>query len=115
MLVCFLHRDDLIFQILSYHVVSSEKEALAIAVSKHFIISYILYHFFIQARNLPSAMYFNLNNFSFDDGLLKSDETIIASIRMFTDLNLIDKFHINYQVILGINMIFKQTELILLF
>ena len=44
-----------------------------------------------------SAQEYGLLDYSFIDFNLDDDDTLKASIRMFQDLNLVDKFRINYE------------------
>jgi len=39
-----------------------------------------------------------LLEFDFDDASLPDQDTLRASVRMFVDLNLLEKFHINQEV-----------------
>lgn len=54
---------------------------------------------FQQKHLVPSSKKMNLFSFGFDDNRLTTDETLIASIRMFQDLNLFERFNISPQVI----------------
>lgn len=47
---------------------------------------------------IPSTYAYNLLDFSFSDFGLDDDDTLKASIRMFIDLNLLERFRISYEV-----------------
>lgn len=47
---------------------------------------------------MPSSYKLGLLDFFFDDSTLDDKLTLEASIRMFADLNLIEKFQIDYKV-----------------
>lgn len=47
---------------------------------------------------IPSSKFFNLLDYGFNDFGLDDDDTIRACIRMFLDLDLLERFHINYEV-----------------
>ena len=51
-----------------------------------------------QTMVIPSTYSYNLLDFSFSDFGLDDDDTLKASIRMFIDLNLLERFRINYEV-----------------
>lgn len=69
-------------EVLSYHASSSIEEMQRLAHSY-----------------IPSAEKFKLYSFQFSDLDLSDEETCQATIRMFKELDLISKFHIQYQVI----------------
>lgn len=48
---------------------------------------------------IPSINTFSLAKLRFDDFCLNEDEMIKACIRMFIDLDLIERFHIDYKVL----------------
>ena len=51
-----------------------------------------------QDSKIPSSLSFTLEDFSFNDFPLDDQQTLQATIRMFIDLEFIEKFHINYEV-----------------
>nr|VZI37894.1 unnamed protein product [Spirometra erinaceieuropaei] len=67
------------FDVLSYHATATQTEAAALA-----------------KELIPSARYFRLCSFSFTDFHLSVDDTVKACLRMFTDLDLVNRFHIDY-------------------
>lgn len=52
-----------------------------------------------QRQPIPSIKSFHLYDHRFNDFPLDDDDTLRATIRMFTELDLIEKFHINYEVL----------------
>jgi len=53
--------------------------------------------FFFQKMSILTSQEYGLLDYSFIDFNLDDDDTLKASIRMFQDLNLVDKFRINYE------------------
>jgi len=53
----------------------------------------------IKKLPVPSAQFFHLLDVGFDDSLLDDDNTVRAVIRMFMELDLVEKFHINYEML----------------
>ena len=51
-----------------------------------------------QNTPVPTAKDTNLDSFDFNDALLSDDETVLASVRMFLDCDLVTKFNIDYKV-----------------
>ena len=52
----------------------------------------------MQSCKIPTAQTFHLHDYRFSDFVLDDDDTIKACIRMFLDLELLERFHINYEV-----------------
>ncbi|XP_023938951.1 dual 3',5'-cyclic-AMP and -GMP phosphodiesterase 11 isoform X1 [Bicyclus anynana] len=54
-----------------------------------------------RLRNLriPSSAHFNLHELAFDDIDLTDDDTLRACLRMFLDLDFVERFHIDYSVL----------------
>ena len=50
---------------------------------------------------MPTGKQYQLASFLFDDIPLAEDETVLASLRMFLDLELIDTFRIKHKVRIG--------------
>lgn len=48
---------------------------------------------------MPSAAYFKLHDFKFDDIHMEDDQTLTACLRMFLDLDFVERFHIDYDVL----------------
>ena len=53
---------------------------------------------FEQKMPVATAEHYNLLDYNFSDFHLDDDDTLKATIRMFLDLDLIEAFHINYEV-----------------
>ncbi|XP_021348961.1 dual 3',5'-cyclic-AMP and -GMP phosphodiesterase 11-like isoform X1 [Mizuhopecten yessoensis] len=53
----------------------------------------------LKTLTIPLANDFNLLDYTFSDFGLDDDDTLRASIRMFLDLNLVERFRINYEVL----------------
>ncbi|XP_071828467.1 cGMP-specific 3',5'-cyclic phosphodiesterase-like isoform X3 [Apostichopus japonicus] len=75
-------KQQVALEVLSYHATAQKEE-----VEK------------MKGKPIATAEAFKLNSFSFSDFNLTEDETVQASIRMFMDLDLVDKFHIPYKVL----------------
>ncbi|KAK3883144.1 hypothetical protein Pcinc_012516, partial [Petrolisthes cinctipes] len=69
-------------EVLSYHAAAPKEEALKLMKTK-----------------IPSAQAFRLYDFKFDDFSLDDDGSLKACLRMFLDLDLIGRFHIEYDVL----------------
>lgn len=48
---------------------------------------------------VPSAAFYQLYDFKFDDLEMEDSDTLKACLRMFLDLDLIERFHIDYEVL----------------
>ncbi|CAF0882535.1 unnamed protein product [Adineta ricciae] len=75
-------KQNVAFEVLSYHVVASDEDVQRIV------------HI-----SLPEANQLRLYAWEFNDMILTDDETILASIRMFVELDLTKKFRISHDVI----------------
>lgn len=53
----------------------------------------------LQQLKVPSAAFYQLHDFKFDDLFMEDDDTLKACIRMFLDLDLVERFHIDYEVL----------------
>ncbi|KAL5278928.1 PDE5A family protein [Megaselia abdita] len=53
----------------------------------------------LRRMKVPSAAFFKLHDFKFDDIDLDDDNTLRACIRMFKDLDFMERFHIDYEVL----------------
>ena len=56
-------------------------------------------HSCVQQVPVPSARYYKLRDFSFNDLPLTDDDTLRACLRMFLDLNIVERFNIDYQTL----------------
>ncbi|XP_053920844.1 cGMP-specific 3',5'-cyclic phosphodiesterase isoform X2 [Cuculus canorus] len=69
-------------EVLSYHASAAEEETRE-----------------LQAAVVPSAQSLNLTDFYFSDFELSDFETTLCTIRMFTDLNLVQNFQMKHEVL----------------
>nr|XP_029715287.1 dual 3',5'-cyclic-AMP and -GMP phosphodiesterase 11-like isoform X3 [Aedes albopictus]XP_029715288.1 dual 3',5'-cyclic-AMP and -GMP phosphodiesterase 11-like isoform X3 [Aedes albopictus] len=53
----------------------------------------------LRQLKVPSAAFYQLHDFKFDDLFMEDDDTLKACIRMFLDLDLVERFHIDYEVL----------------
>lgn len=60
---------------------------------------YLVYLIFSQRLKIPCSIHFHLHDFAFDDLNLDDDDTLRACIRMFLDLDLIERFNIDYEML----------------
>lgn len=70
-------RSQVALEIMAYHASSCEDEAMMLA-----------------QKHVPAALTFQLRSFQFTDMALDDEDTIRASMRMFMDLDLMNKFNI---------------------
>ncbi|XP_065089280.1 dual 3',5'-cyclic-AMP and -GMP phosphodiesterase 11 isoform X3 [Ochlerotatus camptorhynchus] len=53
----------------------------------------------LRQLKVPSAAFYQLHDFKFDDLFMEDDDTLKACLRMFLDLDLVERFHIDYEVL----------------
>lgn len=58
-----------------------------------------MYSLFWQSLRIPSSANFQLHDFKFDDIYMEDNETLTACLRMFLDLDFVERFHIDYDVL----------------
>jgi len=75
-------RQKIALDVLSYHATAASQDALVLV-----------------NETLPTSKTFHLREFSFDDIALTDHETILATLRMFSDLQLINRFRIDYHTL----------------
>ncbi|KAJ8915032.1 hypothetical protein NQ315_016007 [Exocentrus adspersus] len=75
-------KQNVTLEVLSYHATASLEDARR-----------------LRDLKVPSAAYFRLQNFDFDDIHMSDDETLTACIRMFIDLDIMERFHIDREVL----------------
>lgn len=75
-------KQSVTLEVLSYHASASIDDAVRLRTDK-----------------VPSAAFFQLHDFRFDDLHLEDDDTLKACLRMFLDLDLVERFHIDYEVL----------------
>ncbi len=74
-------KQNVAFEVLSYHVIASEDDAQR-----------------ISNICVPEANQLRLYSWEFNDMILTDDETVLASVRMFMELDLLKIFHIPHDV-----------------
>ncbi|CAB4064484.1 PDE11 [Lepeophtheirus salmonis] len=77
--VVAMAKQQVTLEVLSYHATAPVEEAIKLSRQK-----------------VPSAAALSLHSFSFNYFGLENDETLLASIRMFIDLDFPGRFHIDY-------------------
>ncbi|KAK9719936.1 GAF domain [Popillia japonica] len=80
--VVAIAKQSVTLEVLSYHATASLEDAQR-----------------LRKMRVPSAAHFQLHHFSFDDINMDDDETLTACIRMFLDLDLVKRFHMDYEVL----------------
>ena len=63
---------------------------------------HVLILFCLQSFSLPSISAYKLLDFSFDDMTVSDDETLLSTLAMLVDLQVMEHFNVDYQV--SINM-----------
>ncbi|XP_041982222.1 dual 3',5'-cyclic-AMP and -GMP phosphodiesterase 11-like isoform X2 [Aricia agestis] len=53
----------------------------------------------LRSLRIPSSAHFKLHELDFDDIEMTDDETLTACLRMFLDLDFVERFHIDYSVL----------------
>ncbi|XP_055547758.1 dual 3',5'-cyclic-AMP and -GMP phosphodiesterase 11-like isoform X3 [Wyeomyia smithii] len=53
----------------------------------------------LRQLKVPSAAFYQLHDLKFDDLDMEDDDTLKACLRMFLDLDLVERFHIDYEVL----------------
>ncbi|XP_049817305.1 dual 3',5'-cyclic-AMP and -GMP phosphodiesterase 11 isoform X2 [Aethina tumida] len=80
--VVAIAKQNVTLEVLSYHATASMEDAQR-----------------LRSLRVPSSAHFRLHHFSFDDINMNDDETLTACIRMFLDLDLVERFHMDYEVL----------------
>ncbi|KAK6628218.1 Dual 3',5'-cyclic-AMP and -GMP phosphodiesterase 11 [Polyplax serrata] len=80
--VIAMAKQNVTLEILSYHASASLEDAQR-----------------LKSLRVPSAHFFKLHDFSFDDVDMCDDDTLKACLRMFLDLDFVERFHIDYEVL----------------
>ncbi|XP_078492494.1 dual 3',5'-cyclic-AMP and -GMP phosphodiesterase 11-like isoform X1 [Ciona intestinalis] len=75
-------KQHVILEVLSYHAVASPYETSLLTLN-----------------DIPSAKSLGILTYDFDDSRLDDHDTLRAAVRMFIDLNLVEKFRINHEVL----------------
>ncbi|XP_063975881.1 dual 3',5'-cyclic-AMP and -GMP phosphodiesterase 11 isoform X3 [Diachasmimorpha longicaudata] len=76
-------KQSVTLDVLSYHASASLEDAQKLR----------------QAFRVPSSAFLDLHDFNFDDIQMKDNETLSACLRMFLDLDFVERFHIDYEVL----------------
>lgn len=95
-------KQSVTLEVLSYHASASADDAIRLMVrcTQFCFYFYILWIFHTtQNLKIPSSAYFQLHDFAFDDLCLDDDDTLKACLRMFLDLDLVNRFHIDYEML----------------
>ncbi|XP_046405591.1 dual 3',5'-cyclic-AMP and -GMP phosphodiesterase 11 isoform X2 [Ischnura elegans] len=80
--VIAMAKQSVTLEVLSYHASASLKDAKR-----------------LKSLLVPSAQNLMLHDFKFDDINFSDDDTLKACLRMFLDLDFIERFHIDYEVL----------------
>ncbi|XP_043486757.1 dual 3',5'-cyclic-AMP and -GMP phosphodiesterase 11-like isoform X2 [Polistes fuscatus] len=75
-------KQSVTLEVLSYHASASLEDAQR-----------------LRGLRVPSSAHFQLHDFKFDDIYMEDDETLTACLRMFLDLDFVERFHIDYDVL----------------
>jgi len=104
--VIAMAKQSVTLEVLSYHASASLEDAQRLRVgvlqlhniSTKFL-TFIMYFLSWQNLRVPSSAHFQLHDFKFDDIHMEDDETLTACLRMFLDLDFVERFHIDYDVL----------------
>lgn len=80
--VIAIAKQSVTLDVLSYHATASLEDAQKLG-----------------SLRVPSSAHLRLHSFSFDDIHMSDDDTLTACIRMFLDLDLVERFHMDYEVL----------------
>ncbi|XP_034186192.1 dual 3',5'-cyclic-AMP and -GMP phosphodiesterase 11 isoform X3 [Osmia lignaria lignaria] len=80
--VIAMAKQSVTLEVLSYHASASLEDAQR-----------------LRGLRVPSSANFQLHDFKFDDIYMEDDETLTACLRMFLDLDFVERFHIDYDVL----------------
>lgn len=96
-------KQSVTLEVLSYHASATTDDALRLKVCalRHVLCKYnIEFNLLtLQRLKIPCSIHFQLHDFAFDDLNLDDDDTLRACIRMFLDLDLIERFNIDYEML----------------
>jgi dual 3',5'-cyclic-AMP and -GMP phosphodiesterase 11 len=102
-------KQSVTLEVLSYHASATMDDATRLRVShkpnNKYHQLFIKFLSFKQTKKttqklkVPSSAFFQLHDFRFDDLDLCDDDTLRACLRMFLDLDLVERFHIDYEVL----------------
>ncbi|XP_075230732.1 dual 3',5'-cyclic-AMP and -GMP phosphodiesterase 11-like isoform X2 [Lycorma delicatula] len=80
--VIAMAKQSVTLDVLSYHASASLEDAQR-----------------LRSLRVPSAAKYMLHDFKFDDIRMDDDDTLKACLRMFLDLDFVERFHIDYEVL----------------
>uniref|UniRef100_A0A1A9ZIV5 Phosphodiesterase n=1 Tax=Glossina pallidipes TaxID=7398 RepID=A0A1A9ZIV5_GLOPL len=80
--IAAMAKQSVTLEVLSYHASATMDEAHR-----------------LRRLRVPSAAHFRLHDFRFDDIHFEDDDTLKACLRMFLDLDFVERFHIDYEVL----------------
>ncbi|XP_047362344.1 dual 3',5'-cyclic-AMP and -GMP phosphodiesterase 11-like isoform X2 [Vespa velutina] len=80
--VIAMAKQSVTLEVLSYHASASLEDAQR-----------------LRGLRVPSSAHYLLHDFKFDDIHMEDDETLTACLRMFLDLDFVERFHIDYDVL----------------
>ncbi|XP_058450116.1 dual 3',5'-cyclic-AMP and -GMP phosphodiesterase 11-like isoform X3 [Malaya genurostris] len=80
-------------------IVAMAKQSVTLEVLSYHASATIDDAFRLRQLKIPSAAFYQLHDFKFDDLNMEDDDTLKACIRMFLDLDLVERFHIEYEVL----------------
>ncbi|XP_025268134.1 dual 3',5'-cyclic-AMP and -GMP phosphodiesterase 11 isoform X2 [Camponotus floridanus] len=80
--VIAMAKQSVTLEVLSYHASASLEDAQR-----------------LRSLRVPSSVHFKLHDFKFDDIYMQDDDTLTACLRMFLDLDFVERFHIDYDVL----------------
>uniref|UniRef100_A0A2M4CSB8 Phosphodiesterase n=1 Tax=Anopheles darlingi TaxID=43151 RepID=A0A2M4CSB8_ANODA len=80
-------------------IIAMAKQSVTLEVLSYHASATIDDAYRLRQLKVPSSAFFKLYDFKFDDLTLDDDHTLKACIRMFLDLDLVERFHIEYEVL----------------
>ncbi|XP_058124704.1 dual 3',5'-cyclic-AMP and -GMP phosphodiesterase 11-like [Anopheles coustani] len=80
-------------------IIAMAKQSVTLEVLSYHASATIDDAYRLRQLKVPSSAFFKLHDFKFDDLSLDDDHTLKACIRMFLDLDLVERFHIEYEVL----------------
>lgn len=106
--VIAMAKQSVTLEVLSYHASASLEDAQRLRVAILLAVDFTIFCNFLsllfilfprQNLRVPSSVHFQLHDFKFDDIHMEDDETLTACLRMFLDLDFVERFHIDYDVL----------------
>jgi len=106
--VIAMAKQSVTLEVLSYHASASLEDAqrlrvaILLAVGSAIFCNFLSLLFILllrQSLRVPSSVHLKLHDFKFDDIHMEDDDTLTACLRMFLDLDFVERFHIDYDVL----------------